>query len=535
MSASNCPETPRQKMISMMYLVYTALLALNVSTDVLNGFTMVQESLSQSLHSTLMKNRSLYLQFEDLKSQNPEKVAEWLDKANLVRQKTDSLDRVIEELKADIIGQADGEEGKAAYISAVQNGKEYTIEKRDNLDASAQIGMPASIPVLADTRAGQLKDGLSKYATFMTSLVRKDSARVKSIRENFDTSDRPEANGDRTTWESAHFEHMPVVASITLLTKIQSDLRNSESDVVGYLKNQVDASDFRVNKITAAVIPVSSYINRGGTYEARIILAALDSTKRPKITVNGKEMEGDLYTANCGSVGTFDISGTIELPRGDGTIQNYEFSSSYIVGEPTAIISADLMNVLYAGFANPVSVSVPGVPSQNIHVAVSNGSIVQKGSSWIITPTLGKDCNISVSAKMEGGKVQNIGSKPFRVKPLPDPIAFVDYQKDGAAAKYFGLGKPFPKANMIAAKGLRAELADADLDVRYVVTGFELSYYDSMGNNITEPSRGAAFTDKQKDIMRRMGRGKKFYIRNIHAVGPDNKDRILPLLEVLVN
>jgi gliding motility-associated protein GldM len=142
---------------------------------------------------------------------------------------------------------------------------------------------------------------------------------------------------------------MPVSACITLLTKIQSDLRYTESEVVGYLKNQVDASDFRVNKIEAAVIPVSSYVTRGGSYQARIILAAYDSTQRPKITLNGEVLENSNYEVNCPKVGTFDITGKIELPRANGSVESYDFNTSYIVGEPTAIISADMMNVFYAG------------------------------------------------------------------------------------------------------------------------------------------------------------------------------------------
>jgi gliding motility-associated protein GldM len=212
----------------------------------------------------------------------------------------------------------------------------------------------------------------------MTELVQKDSAKVASILETFNTEDRI-VNGDPQSWETARFSSMPVSACITLLTKIQTDLRYTESEVVGYLKNQVDASDFRVNKITAAVIPVSSYVNRGDTYKARIILAAVDSTKRPKITVNGQVLEGEDYEVACPSTGSFDFSGVIELPRGDGSIQPYEFASSYIVGEPTAIISADMMNVFYAGIQNPISASVPGVPAQNISLNITNADVTRTG------------------------------------------------------------------------------------------------------------------------------------------------------------
>lgn len=522
-------------MISMMYLVLTAMLALNVSTDVLNGFTLVRDSLDQTLATTKSKNAALYGQFEDLKSQNPEKVAEWLDKANFVRTQTDSLNQIVEQLKIDIITQADGEEGGAAYKESLKNGTKYSISARDNLDASAQIALAVSLEGAQGNRANQLKRALNEYAEKMIKLVEKDSIRVATIHDNFNTADGTTQGGDPITWEASHFESMPVSATITLLTKIQADLYNTEADVVNYLKNQVDASDFRVNKITAEVIPDASYVTRGGQYSARIILAAVDSTQRPKITVNGQPLEGEVYTAAANRVGTFDISGVIELPRGDGSVQPYNFESSYIVGEPTAIISADLMNVLYAGIDNPISVSVPGVPSQNISVSVTNGSLVKKGSGWVVKPTkVGENCNINVSAKMENGKTQRIGGKPFRVKALPPPIGYIEFtQSGGTKGKYKG-STPIAKSALIGSAGVKAELDDADLDVRYTVMGFEMTFFDSMGNGKVELSKSSQWTSKQKDFIRKTRKGQRFYISKIRAKGPDGLERVLPTIEVIV-
>jgi gliding motility-associated protein GldM len=367
----------------------------------------------------------------------------------------------------------------------------------------------------------------------MISLVT-DSAKQEAFRQTFNTEDRI-VNGDPMSWENARFSSMPVSATVTLLTKIQADLRNTESEVVSYLKNQVDASDFRVNKITAEVIPDASYITRGGTYKARIILAAVDSTKRPKITLNGAVLDSSVYEVSCPKVGQFEISGKIELPRADGTVQPYDFSSSYIVGEPTAIISADMMNVFYAGIENPISVSVPGVPAQNIMVSVSNGRLTRTAKGWSVRPTkAGTDCKISVSTKGDNGKVQNIGSKPFRVKLLPPPVAYIEYTKDGNPEKYKG-SKPISKGALLSAKGIKAELDDADLDVRYQVLGFDLNFFDSMGNNLIKASSSGKFTGDQQEIMRKMSKGKKFFISRVRAKGPDGVEKILPPIEVIVN
>jgi hypothetical protein len=135
---------------------------------------------------------------------------------------------------------------------------------------------------------------------------------------------------------------------------------------------------------------------------------------------------------------------------------------------------------------------------------------------------------------MEGGKVQSIGSKPFRVKALPPPIGYIEYRENGNPAKYKG-GKAFAKANLISSNGVKAELDDADLDVRYNVLGFDITFFDSMGNGRIETSNSTAFTEKQLDLMRKMSRGKTFYISRIRAKGPDGIERILPPIEVKVN
>lgn len=542
MSATNCPETPRQKMISMMYLVYTALLALNVSTDVLNGFSVVQKSLRQSIVSTEGINNSLMVEFENRKNDNPVKVGPQYNKALAVRAKSDALYNQIEQMKIAIIRECDGLDPAVVPDDSVKAEK---LEARDNLDKSYQIA------VYKDGIEGAgigfaLRDSIESFSNFMAAIaegdtalkVPKDTALIATIKHNFDTSDQPNPQEptEMQNWIVRTFEHMPAIAAMTLLTQYQQSVRNTEADIIRYLQSATDAGDFRVNKITAEVIPVSSYVTRGGQYQAKIILAAVDSTKRPKITVNGTVMEEETYTVQCNSVGSFDIAGTIELPRADGSITPYQFSSSYIVGEPTAIISADKMNVLYAGIENPISVSVPGVPTQNISISATNiTSLTKKGNGWIIRPAkVGVECKISVSVKKEDGKTQAIGGKPFRVKQLPPPIGFIAYKENGNPAKYKGQ-KPFAKSNLMAATGVQAELDDADIEAKYVVLGFQMKVVDTMGNWKYENASSSSFTDKQKDLMRKMGKGKTFYISQIRAKGPDGVERILPPLEVLIN
>lgn len=541
MSATNCPETPRQKMISMMYLVYTALLALNVSTDVLNGFSVVQKSLKQTIVSTEGINNSLMVEFENSMTQNPVKVGPQYNKALEVRAKSDALYKQIEAMKVEIIRTCDG-------IGPEVPDDSVTVEKlnaRDNLDKSYQIAVYKN-GIEGAGIGYALRDSIESFKLYMADIAKgdtahkipKDTALIATIMNNFDTSDKPNPQEptEMQNWIVRTFEHMPAIATMTLLTQYQQSVRNTEADIIRYLQSATDAGDFRVNKITAEVIPVSSYVTRGGQYQAKIILAAVDSTKRPKITVNGKVIEEELYTVQCNSVGSFDIAGTIELPRADGSITPYQFNSSYIVSEPVAIISADKMNVLYAGIENPISVSVPGVPTQNISISASNiASLTKKGNGWVIKPAkVGVECNISVTVKKADGKSQGIGGKPFRVKQLPPPVGYIAYKENGNPAKYKGQ-KPFAKASLMGASGVLAELDDADIEAKYTVLGFEMKVVDTMGNWKYENSSSSSFTEKQKDLMRKMGKGKTFFISKIRAKGPDGVERILPPIEVNIN
>ncbi|MDR0874526.1 MAG: gliding motility protein GldM [Prevotellaceae bacterium] len=513
--AKNCPETPRQKMIGMMYLVLTAMLALNVSADILNGFKLVNDSLSNTLKTAKVRNEGLYGDFKYLADQNPTKVGEWLKKSEIVKAKSDSLYQYIDKIKIDIAKIADGEEGNPD-----------NLENAGNLDAAGQIG-------IVNGRGKVLRNLLASYSGTIVGLV--DDPKMKEeFTKTFETKDKV-VNGTKTPWEDQVFESMPAAAAVTILSKFQNDIKNSEARIIQYLIGQIDASDFRVNKIEAMVIPNSKYVIKGGKYSAKIVLAAIDSTKQPTITVGGKVIQNGLYEFGVGTVGTVNYSGTILLPKSDGTSQSYPFKSDYTVGEPSVTVSADLMNVFYAGFDNPVSISVPGVPQSQVNASCASGNLRRSGSGWLITPTkVGQDCVINVTATIDG-KAQNFGGKTFRVKALPPPVGYIAYtDASGNPDKYKG-SKPFAKAQLVGSKGVRAELDDADLDVKFRVLSFELTYFDSMGNSIILISDSQDFTDKQTQAIRGLSKGKQFFISRIKAVGPDRIERTLSPIQVLVN
>ncbi len=520
MGAANCPETPRQRMIAMMYLFLTAMLALNVSSDILRGFTLVNQSLQKSLETTSKKNDIIYDDFIFLADQNPEKVGDWLKRAHAIKTEADSLYTFIQILKEEIVKMADGSNYKGVDADSIQN--------KDNLDVAGTVMLVNPLNP-SNTKGAKLREWIDNYKEKVTFEAYSDSQK-QSIARLFDTS-----NDGTEKWENQMFEMMPVAGAVTILTKLQNDIRNTQGDALEYLKSQVDAKDFRVNKIEAFVIPESKYVIRGGQYKADIVLAAIDSTKSPVVKIGNEIIKDGKLVRGAGSTGTVKFSGTVELERPDGTIEPYPFSSEYIVGEPSVTISADMMNVFYAGIDNPVSISVPGVPMSQITATMKGGELKKTATGWNAIPAkVGEPSVISVTANISGRTI-NFGSKTFRTKPLPPPVAFIEYKDAAGITQRYKGGVKFAKRSLLDATGVKAALDDPDLDnIPFTVLDFEVNFFDSMGNTIIELSNGNKFSDRQMQQMRGLASGKQFYITKTRAVGPDKVTRVLPPIQVIV-
>jgi gliding motility-associated protein GldM len=335
------------------------------------------------------------------------------------------------------------------------------------------------------------------------------------------------------------FENTPVAAAVTLLTKLQNDVRYAEGEILHQLISNIDVKDVRVNQINAYVIPSAQTVVRGGKFSAQIIMAAVDTTQRPEIYIGNTLLKSShgMYETICNSTGDFTLRGFLEMRNGDGETIRREFSQPYTVVEPSATVSATMMNMLYAGYQNPISVSVPGVPINRINATMSGGSLTKKGDgSYIAVPSaVGSDVTITVTADNEG-RQQEMGKFTFHVRKLPDPSAFLDVRDaNGNVNRYKG-GVPIAKAALLATQGVSAAIDDGLLDIPFRVISFETVFTDNLGNALLEKSAGANFSDRQKQMMRTLSRGKRFNISRVHAIGPDGIERTLPYaLEVIVN
>lgn len=517
MSANHSRLSPRQKMINLMYIVFLAMVALNVSSDVLSGFKHVEDALDASNAGAQSRNQKLYEEFDRAHQQNPEKVARWYNAAQQVRTNSADLILFIDSLKQEIAVEADGRKGDPS-----------NIRNRENLEAVNQIMLSPR-----HNRGSQLRQRLEQYRQHLVSVLPEPDGRVVS--QYLSTQD-PE--GSLMKWEGAMFENIPVAAAVTILAKIQGDVNNAEGHAIESLMQSVDRGDVRVNQMSAFVIPTSRNVMRGSTFEAQIVMAAVDTTQTPSIYIGDQlynPERSNYYTATAGREGIQTLKGYLEVRKPDGSAEQLPFETDYFVSEPVATVSNTMMNVMYAGIDNPLSISVPGVAASQISASMTNGTLTRSGNGWVAKPkTVNQDAVITVTAQQNGRSV-TVSQTAFRVRRLPDPTPYL-LVKDAAGntTRYKG-GSPISKASLLNAGSIHAAIDDGLLNVEFSVKSFRIDIFDSMGNDIPEDSQSADYSERQRTAINRLQRGKKFFITRVKAVGPDGLERTLSPIEVIVN
>jgi gliding motility-associated protein GldM len=545
MGAKNCEETPRQKMISMMYLVLTALLALNVSKDILNAFIVVNESMEQTNITLTKKVQGTYDKFDQALLLNREKVQENFDKAQKVRVLSDEMVALIDEIKIKVICETEGldfEETKSAYL-AFKDGKSEInpiaireIDKKDNFDIPTNFFCGDS----HDATNGEgivLKEEIDTYRTAILSfLEEKDREFISSNIGLLTDEEYTDLDGKKVNWMQQNFYHTILVADVVLLNKMISEIRNAEADVVAQLYTAVDADDFKFDKIDAKVIAKSNYILTGEEFVAEIFVAAYDSKKPPEITVgsdvdsvsfeiSGAQVEIEefkdgmgIYKVPAGAPGLKTYGGVISVKAPSGGTKRYAFSGEYVVAQPSATVSPTKMNVFYIGVDNPVSISVPGVPTENVRPSISNGSLSKTGNGeYIVKVTGGTSATINVGAEMSDGANKSMGSFEFRVKRVPSPVATIAGKVDGSIGK----------GSLLGAGAIIPVMENFDFELYYVIVGFDMLIQTQGQDLATAHSNNGSFTGQMKQLIQNSARGKRVTFEKIRARGPDGSIRQL--------
>ncbi len=507
-------ETPRQKMIGMMYLVLTALLALNVAAEVLNAFSLIDNSLRKTTELAVSKNDEIYSDFVKAKEENPAKAAKLHDKAFEIKKQADELVKYIQSLKVRIVKIVDGPQGDP-----------NNIVKKDDINVPGQVMITEKEG--GKSRADILKGKINAYRDFLESKVKKEKGTegiINGLRKSLNTDDVVGQEGAKVPWTVANFEHLPMAGVVALMSKMQADVRNAESTLLNYLYSEIDAGSFKFNKIEAIVTSESNYVLKGQPFQAQVFIAASDSTVTPVIKCGGAKLRVEqgkgIYTGSTSTPGPKSFGGVIELKNPKtGQIMKYPFKSEYMVGEASLVVSPTKMNVFYIGVDNPVDVSVPGVPQGKIAAYITGGgSIKRKGNSYVVRVKGPQGSKVKVGAKADlNGQKKNMGSKEFRVKRVPSPVAMVGGKKEGF----------MDKSTLAAQSGVAAVMENFDFDLKFRVISFTVSTSDRGGFVKEARASSARFTSEQKRLIKGARSNSMVLITNIKAKGPDGSVRPL--------
>ncbi len=522
-------------MISMMYLVLTAMLALNVSKEILDAFVTVNNGLENTARSFDKDIAQLYAKFDEKKSIDPLRVQAMWVKAQEAKKLSKEMGIYIEEMKKMLLRETEGYKNKEEDTIRL----EY-VEGKERYDVTTNI-LCGDSEDGSDGQARVLRKKLDTYREAMLSLL--PPAEKASMHLNIESKD-PTDGGELRTWEMKTFYHTPLAADITILTKIQDDVKAAEADIVEALLRQTDSDIIPFDTVAARVIASTNYVMMGETYEADIFLAAFNKTLSPQILL-GKfnpltgKMEGAYDSVNVKNgmgkyfmdatrEGIFTYEGVINMTTPKGKVMQYPFKSEYIVARPALTVSADKMNVMYAGLVNPISVSVPGVPNEKAHVSCDNGVLTSLGNGkyTVTQPVAGRPCHITVMADMENGDQKNMGMMEFRVKRLPKPYGSLS-GVDGSKVTAAKLGS---LAGIACSYG-----PDFEFQANPRVVSFT---YEITVNGFFEapkPVKGNLFDQGMQTKFRSLKKGTRVIFDNIVAIGPDNQPVTLPAISLIIN
>ena len=521
MGATNCPETPRQKMIGMMYLVLTAMLALNVSKDIIEAFSLVDDTMVSSTANTVAKNESDYSWLEGQKAiLGAEKVKDAEQKANVLKQKTDALINEIENIKKELIIYVDNsyedKEGKPKTVA--------TIQSKDERSKPTQF-------MIEQKNATKMKEAIIKYKAEILSLVDDPAQREamsKTIGLNVEQTYKGKEGATTQSWEEHNFYDVIMSAAVTLINTTEGEVRNAESKMLEYVKSSISASDFKFDNVSGRAIPNSRMVFTGDKYTADIIVAAYDTKSTPEVfyktgvdTLTEAQLDGATklegenglvrLELGAGGIGEQRYAGLIKIKAPDGTDQYYSFSDRYMVVKPSATISAEKMNVLYAGIANPVSVSAPVAPDQlSVNFPGCGVTRAEAGKFNISVPAslIGKTVDATVSANL-GGKTQAMGSTTFRVKRVPDPRATI-----GANIR----GGKRTKTELTANPFIRAAMGDDfAYDLKWTINSYQVIFISKGYEDNPLTCTGANFSEAVKQKIAKSGSGTTIIFTGIKA------------------
>lgn len=499
------PKEPRQKMINMMYLVLTALLALNVSSEILNAFRTVNSSLMNANGIIDAKNTGLFNSFQR-KMQDPktaEKAKVWNDKAEQAAVYADEMVKYIESLKTGLMTEA----------GQTKPGGEF---KEDNLDAATRM-------LVEGPKGKELKQKLELYRKSLLSIdpeIAKEFEKTLPI----DLSVPKTSNAGNNDWSSAYFRMTPTIAAITMLSKFENDVKNSEAQVIDFCHRKVGEVEVVYNEFQAFAGTNSQYLMPGQELVITAGVGAFSKAARPTVNIDGAGVglnsEGVAeFKTNVGGPGSYSKNVNISFTKPDGSVASISKKVDYTVGSPTgASVSADAVKVLYIGLQNPLTISGGSAGAEKTQATMSGGSLTNKGGGKYIAEVSSPGTatiNVTVDGKTTPFQ--------FRIKRVPNPTPMVGASEGGRV----------PANSIKAQQGVRADLRDFVFEgvtftiVSYVVYATGKGFEEQAAYS---QNAGAYFNGESKRILDRCRPGSTVVIDEIRARGPAGDTRVLPTM-----
>ncbi len=490
------PKEPRQKMINIMYLVLTALLALNVSSEILNAFKVVDKSLITSNTNLTASNTTLYKSLETklADAQTAERAKPWHERAQKAKKLSDEMDAYINQLKTDLKKEADLKmvEGKEQF-------KEDDLESATRLFGSGDGGKKQG-PIFEE-----------KLKAYRTAMLNIDPSIKAEFEKNFPVDIAPQIGKDGTTkdFTNAFFHMTPTVAGLTLLSKFQNNVKNAENLVVTYCHNQVGAVKIVYDQFAALVGQSSNYVMPGEDMEITAGVGAYSKAAQPIISIGGSSAAIDadgraVYKFKASGGGARSVPVSVTYTKPDGTKESKTFDVKYTVGTPGgAAVMLDKMNVFYIGVDNPVTIGSP-TGWDKTSVSMAGGTIAGTGSKRTIRVTAVGPASITVVADKSSSKFE------FRVKRIPDPVFKV------ASGKV-----RMPSVEFKSQQYCRADLEQFDFDLKFTIVSATVYFSGANFPNVATASITGNGLAALSAFMARCGPGSVVTFDNVKVQGPD--------------
>ena len=489
---SSIPKEPRQLMINLMYLVLTAMLALNVSAEILNAFMSLDRGLQESSEIVQLSNEQLTMAIQ-MQAEAYSQFEPFWEKTREVNTLVSDLESYLEGVRDTLVTVAGGSDEHGMPV------------KKKNKEIATRI-------MVKEGKGDELKNRIQQAREALLSAVADETERAQLADAIPLRIAAPPADSKEQDWATFTFNQMPVVTVLPLLTKWQNDARIAQTVLLNHFLKKTEVNTIKPDAFIPVVAAEKSYVIRGEPFRSEVFLAAYSSTAdNIKMWVDGRPLEvrnGKAeFNTSPGTIGAKEHKMRIELTDPvTGEVKRFDKSFGYEVGERSVTVAAEKMNVLYVGVENPLAISAAGVPSGQIQVTASGTELKKNGNGkYVAVPERTGDAVITVS-----GPGLNPTSFPYRVKRIPDPVPALGALEGGEV----------PAGTFRAQRGLIPHLKYFDFEARCNVISYEVARKPRSGDVVISNNQGATYENDTKRLVDLADHGDIYYVSRIKVKCP---------------